>query len=113
LDTNKVSPNGGLNASHANKMGMEANQLQEFDLSKNAPQVVTSADTGADDMTSLHMLNWMECVRSREETNGTIDAAYNHSIANIMTTAALRTGLKSTFDEKAQNVLAGDRVFKY
>ncbi|RTE54580.1 gfo/Idh/MocA family oxidoreductase [Arenibacter aquaticus] len=113
LDTNKVSPNGGLKASHANKMGMQANQLEEFDLSESATKVVTSANTGADNMTSLHMLNWMECVRSRKETNGPIDAAYNHSIANIMTTAALRTGLKSTFDEKAQDVLAGNTVFKY
>jgi len=75
--------------------------------------VVTSANTGADDMTSLHMLNWMECVRSRETTNGPIEAGYNHSIANIMTTAALRTGLKATFDEAAQDVLAGGKVFQY
>jgi hypothetical protein len=59
LDTNKVGPNGGLNASHANKMGMQENKLPEFDLSDSAVQVVTSADTGADDMTSLHMLNGM------------------------------------------------------
>ena len=30
-----------------------------------------------------------------------------------MTTAALRTGLKATFDEKNQDVLAGGKVFKY
>ncbi|MEZ4969318.1 MAG: hypothetical protein R2814_06615 [Flavobacteriaceae bacterium] len=35
------------------------------------------------------------------------------STANIMTTAALRTRLKSTFDEKPQDVLAGNKVFKY
>jgi len=64
-------------------------------------------------MTSLHMLNWMECVRSRKESNGPVDAAYNHSVTYIMTTAALRTGLKSTFDTKTQNVLEGDKVFRY
>ncbi|MFN8206537.1 MAG: hypothetical protein U0T82_03920 [Bacteroidales bacterium] len=40
-------------------------------------------------------------------------AAYNHSIANIMVTAALRTGEKATFDEASQEVLAGGKIFKY
>ncbi|HDZ07398.1 hypothetical protein LCGC14_0118930 [marine sediment metagenome] len=113
LDTNKVSDNGGLDERHASGMGMKPNKLEGFNLSDNAPKVVTSANTGADDMTSMHMLNWMECVRSRKTTNGPIEAGYNHSIANIMTTAALRTGLKATFDEKTQNVLAGGQVFQY
>ena len=92
---------------------MKANRLEEFSLTDTDVQVVTSANTGADDMTTLHMLNWMECIRSRKETNGPVEAGYNHSIANIMTTAALRTGLKATFDEKKQQVLAGGKVFKY
>ena len=113
LDTNKVSDNGGLSEHQAQEMGMQPNLLKGFNLTENAPKVVTSANTGADNMTSLHMLNWMECVRSRKTTNGKIEAGYNHSIANIMTTAALRTGLKATFDEENQEVLAGGEVFKY
>jgi len=113
LDTNKVTSNGGLKERQAKAMKLEANLLPEYDLSASAEKVVTSANTGSDNMTSMHMLNWMECVRSREKTNGPIEAGYNHSIANIMTTAALRTGLKSTFDETTQNVLAGGNVFKY
>jgi predicted dehydrogenase len=113
LDTNKVSDNGGLTERFAKAMDMQPNKLEGFNLSDNAPKVVTSANTGADNMTSLHMLNWMECVRSRATTNGPVEAGYNHSIANIMTTAALRTGLKATFDEATQNVLAGGKVFQY
>lgn len=113
LDTNKVSDNGGLSEGHASAMDMQPNKLSSFNLTDNAPKVVTSANTGADNMTSLHMLNWMECVRSREKTNGPIEAGYNHSIANIMTTAALRTGLKATFDGASQEVLAGGEVFQY
>ncbi len=113
LDTNKVSDNGGLSANHAKEMNMQANKLEGFNLSENAPEVVTSADTGADDMTSMHMLNWMESVRSRKATNGPVEAGYNHSIANIMTTAALRTGLRATFDEENQDVLAGGEIFQY
>ncbi len=113
LDTNKVTPTGGLSERHASAMDMQANQLAEFDLADSDIQVVTSADTGADNMTSLHMLNWMECVRSRATPNAPVEAGYNHSIANIMTTAALRTGKFVTFDEQRQEVLAGGEVFKY
>ncbi|MCB0847465.1 MAG: gfo/Idh/MocA family oxidoreductase, partial [Bacteroidetes bacterium] len=97
----------------AKAMNMEANLLEEFDLTESDVKVVTSADTGADDMTSLHMLNWMECVRSRKETNAPVRVGYNHSIANIMTTAALRTGQFVTFDEETQEVMAGGKIFRY
>ncbi|MCJ7468551.1 MAG: Gfo/Idh/MocA family oxidoreductase [Maribacter sp.] len=113
LDTNKVSDTGGLTQRFADEMGMKANLLAPYNLSDNEVKVVTSANTGVDDMTSLHMLNWMECIRSRKITNGPIEAGYHHSIANIMTTAALRTGLRATFDEKTQNVLAGGEIFQY
>lgn len=113
LSTNKVTPNGGLTERRAEDMNMKANLLPEYDLTDSEVQVVTSADTGADDMTTLHMLNWMECVRSRKTPNAPVEAGYNHSIANIMTTAALRTGQFVTFNEKTQEVMAGDKVFKY
>jgi hypothetical protein len=55
----------------------------------------------------------MECLRSRKKANADEKAGYNHSIANIMVTAALRTGMFVTFDQKRQEVLAGGKVFKY
>lgn len=113
LDTNKVTPNGGLRENNAKAMGMKPNLLEEYSLSNAEVQVVTAANTGADDMTTLHMLNWMECVRSRKTPNAPVEVGYNHSIANIMTTAALRTGQFVTFDEKTQEVMAGGKVFKY
>jgi predicted dehydrogenase len=113
MKTNKVTPNGGLTERHSSSMNMKPNQLKEFSLSEIDTKVVTSANTGVDNMTSNHMLNWLECVRSRAKTNAPVEAGYNHSIANIMTTASMRTGLKATFDEKNQEVLAGGKVFKY
>jgi predicted dehydrogenase len=113
LDTNMVTPNGGLNKGHASAMGMEPNLLDTFSLSEAAGPVVTDANTGADNMTSMHMRNWMESVRSRKEPHAPARVGYNHSVANIMTTAALRTGEFVTFDEKRQEVLAGGKVFKY
>ena len=95
-------------------MGMKPNLLEEFDLSSSGDaQVSTSADTGGDPLTTAHMRNWMDCVRSRQTPNAPVEAGYNHSIANIMTNAALRTGQYVTFDEKNQDVLAGGKVFQY
>ncbi len=111
LDNNMVTSEGGLTEQYAVAMGMQPNLLEEFKLPEN--QVETAASTGTDSMTSAHVRNWMECVRSRKKTNADVTAGYNHSIATIMTNAALRTGQQATFDEKRQEVLAGGKVFSY
>jgi predicted dehydrogenase len=111
LDTNKISPEGGLEEKEAAAMNLKANLLEASDLP--GVKLVTSADTGSDPMTVAHMRNWMECVRTRKKPNADVMAGYNHSIANIMCTAALRTGEKASFDEARQEVLAGGKVFQY
>jgi predicted dehydrogenase len=113
LITNKVSPAGGLQKGHAEAMGMQPNLLGEQDLVKDAVKVVASANTGGDALTTAHVRNWMECVRSRQQPNAPAEAGYNHSIACIMTTAAARTGGKATFDAKTQQVMVNGKVFKY
>jgi len=113
LNTNKLSPKGGLRENHAKAMNMQANLLPELDIAQNAEKVVASANTGGDALTSAHMRNWMECVRSRQQPNAPVEAGYMHSIATIMTNAAVHTGAKVTFDEKTQEVMANGKVFKY
>ena len=113
LDTNKISPTGGLTEKYAGAMGMPANQLPEISLKELGEKISTDASTGADPLTAAHIRNWMECVRSRKQPNAPIEAGYNHSIAVIMTNAAYRTGERVTFDEKTQEVMAGKKVFKY
>jgi predicted dehydrogenase len=112
LNTNMVSPKGGLTKRFAEAMDMQANLLPEISL-KNTEKVIASANTGGDKLTSSHVRNWMECVRSRKEANAPVEAGYSHSIANIMTTAASHSGMKATFDEKTQEVMVGGKVFKY
>jgi predicted dehydrogenase len=112
LNTNKVSPKGGLRKNFAEAMKMKPNLLEEISL-KDTERVVASANTGGDKLTSNHVRNWMECVISRKEPNAPVEAGYSHSIANIMTTAASHTGLKATFDENTQEVMAGNKVFKF
>ncbi len=111
LDTNKVTPEGGLREGEAKAMGMKANLLENFELPK--VEMTTSADTRKDPSTSAHMLNWMDCVRTRSKTNAPVEAGYSHAIATIMANAAFRTGLRATFDEKLQEVVCGGKVFKY
>ncbi len=111
LITNKISPKGGLTERMAKEMNMKANLLPDLDLTQNAVKVVTSANTGGDPLTSAHVRNWLECIRSRKQPNASVEAGYSHSIANIMTTAASHTGMKATFDEKNQEVVVGGNAF--
>jgi predicted dehydrogenase len=113
LNTNTVSPVGGLTQKAADAMHMKANLLPQLTLSDSFEKVVAAANTGVDNLTSNHMRNWMECVRSRKQPNAPVEAGYSHSIANIMTNAAVRTGYKATFDEATQEVMVNGKVFKY
>ncbi len=110
LDTNEISATGGLTADLASAMNLKANQLEPQKLEGFKAQ--TGASMVSDPLTSAHMRNWLECVRSRKQPNAPIEAGYQHSIANIMATAAYRTGQRVTFDEKKQEVMAGKKVFR-
>lgn len=112
LITNTVSPEGGLQAGPASAMGMQPNLLPNFKLSE-LIKVDAAANAGADDSVSNHMRNWMECIRSRKETNAPVEAGYYHSIANIMTNASVRTGYKATFNEATQEVMVNGKAFEY
>ena len=112
LNTNMVSPKGGLTKRFADDMKMQPNLLTEQTLSE-VEKVAVSANTGGDNLTSNHIRNWMECIRSRKQPNAPVEAGYSHSIATIMTNAAAHTGAKVTFDEKTQEVMANGKVFKY
>ncbi|MFZ2053675.1 MAG: Gfo/Idh/MocA family oxidoreductase [Candidatus Aminicenantales bacterium] len=106
LETNKVTPEGGLAKEQAEVMGLAENRLSEVQL---APEggVVTAAVTGTDSATLAHMRNWMECVRGRKTPAASIRAAYDHSVALCMTIAAMHTGKRVGFDDSRQAVIAG------
>ncbi|MCL4637767.1 MAG: Gfo/Idh/MocA family oxidoreductase [Olivibacter sp.] len=111
LDSNTISSEGGLQTEDAKVMNMQANLVKPASLP--AIKVEAGANTGIDPLTSAHMRNWMECIRSRKETNAPITAGYNHAVACVMANAAYRTGLRVHFDTKTKQVMAGDGVFKY
>jgi hypothetical protein len=111
LNTNKVSSRGGLSEKAAAAAGMKPFLLKESTLSE-VEAVVVSANTGGDNLTSNHVRNWMECVRSRKQPNGPVEAGYSHSIATIMTNAAAISGEKVFFDAKSQEVIVNGKPFK-
>jgi len=106
LETNQVDATGGLPEKVAKIMGLPANELETFSLASTS-KIATDANTGGDPLTSLHMRNWMECVKNRKTPNASVDAGYNHSVALCMTIAALQSGKKATFDDNKQEVIIG------
>lgn len=109
LDTNKISPEGGLRQKEAAEMGMQANLLAEGSLvdESKKEKIETSANTGTDSTTTAHVRNWMECIRSRKTPNADVRAGYNHSVALCMTIAAIHTGQRVGFDDAKQEVVVG------
>ena len=101
-----------VNGTVSNRGVEGAKEFKQENLPAPKETVVTSANTGADKLTSAHVRNWMECVRSRKDPNAPVEAGYYHSIALIMSNAAFRTGNKATFDPVRREVLAGGKVFK-
>ncbi len=107
LDTNMITPEGGLEERYAKAMGIKAFQLPKRSLVEEVARVESGAATGVDSSTMAHVRNWMESVRSRKTPNADIHAGYNHSVALCMTIAALHTGKRVTFDEAKQEVVVG------
>ncbi|MDD4116025.1 MAG: Gfo/Idh/MocA family oxidoreductase [Massilibacteroides sp.] len=112
LDTNEITPTGGLQKKDAAAMGMAVNLLEAYKL----PEIHAEAgsNTGGDLLTSAHMRNWMECVKTKNRaTNCPVEAGYSHAIACGMANAAYRTGVRVVFDEQSKQILAEGNPFQY
>ncbi len=54
-----------------------------------------------------HMLNWLKCLRSRQQPNAPIEAGYSHSVAVIMADEALVRGRRMVFDPAKRVIREG------
>src|SRR5690554_584417 len=61
LDTNEITPEGGLTEREASSMGLKANRLDKFTLPSVTVEI--EVDTDCNPLTSVHIRNWMDCVR--------------------------------------------------
>ena len=57
--------------------------------------------------TTDHYLNWLECIRSRETPNASIDAGYQHAVATLMAMQAYDTGQRQVYDQKKRRIREG------
>lgn len=54
-----------------------------------------------------HMNNWLGCLRSRKQPNGTIEMGHQHSVAAIMAAKALHTGQRHIYDPARREIRPG------
>ena len=54
-----------------------------------------------------HFLDWLQCLRSRETPNASIDAGYQHGVAILMATRAYETGHRQVYDREKRVIHEG------
>jgi predicted dehydrogenase len=57
--------------------------------------------------TTDHFLNWLQCLRSREAPNASIDAGYQHAVACLMAVRAFDTGKRTIYDAEKREIREG------
>jgi hypothetical protein len=59
---------------------------------------------GIDDLTTEHMANWFECMRSRQQPHATVHEGFAHSVACIMAAQSYWSGKKLFWDAKTETI---------
>jgi len=54
-----------------------------------------------------HFLDWLQCMRSRNEPVAPIEAGYQHSVACILSDRACQTGRRQVYDSKKREIREG------
>ena len=54
-----------------------------------------------------HMLDWLQCIRTRNTPNASIDAGYQHAVAVIMAMRAYDTGHRMVYDPEHREIRKG------
>ncbi len=59
---------------------------------------------GIDDLTTEHMANWFECMRSRQQPHCTVQDGFAHSVACIMAAQSYWSGKKQYWDATSETI---------
>jgi len=54
-----------------------------------------------------HMLNWLKCLRTRQQPNAPIQAGYSHSVAVILSDESLIRGCRMVYDPQRRAIRQG------
>ena len=60
---------------------------------------------GIDDLSTEHMANWFECMRSRQQPHCTVKAGFDHSVACIMAAQSYWAGKKLYWDVETEKIV--------
>jgi len=60
---------------------------------------------GIDDLTTEHMANWFECMRSRQQPHATVHDGFAHSVACMMAAQSYFSGKKMYWDASAEKIV--------
>ncbi len=60
---------------------------------------------GIDDMSTEHMANWFECMRSREQPHASVREGFAHSVACMMAAQSYWTGKKIYWDAASETIV--------
>ena len=82
----------------------------EVDKQRSSKYVLLPGQTGLppmgiDDMSTEHMANWFECLRSRQQPHCTVQTGFAHSVACIMAAQSYWSGKKLYWDAASETVL--------
>ena len=61
--------------------------------------------TGIDDLSTEHMANWFECMRSRQQPHASVHAGFAHSVACMMAAESYWSGKKVYWDAAAERIV--------
>ena len=54
-----------------------------------------------------HFLDWLQCLRTRQECNAPIEAGYTHCVPALMAMRALDTGCRQMYDPEKREIREG------
>ncbi len=79
----------------------------EIDQKRNSKFVQLPGETklppmGIDDLTTEHMANWFECIRSRQQPHASVHDGFAHSVACMMAAESYWTGKKIYWHAKSE-----------
>jgi hypothetical protein len=87
---------------HEDDADVDAKRKSEF---VKLPGDASLPPMGIDDLTTEHMANWFECMRSRQQPHASVHAGFAHSVACMMAAQSYWSGKKVFWDAKTETIL--------
>jgi predicted dehydrogenase len=65
-----------------------------------------TAQKYADEPSTSHMADWLDCIRTRKRPRADIEFGHQHVVATVMAALALETGRRQSYDPKTRAIVA-------